>query len=34
MQLENIRNEYKNKIIDRLTFMQKIGLKYYHSKLV
>jgi len=26
MQLENIWNEYKNKIIDRLTYMQIIGL--------
>jgi len=34
MQLENIWNEYKNKIIDRLTYMQKIGLQCHHSKLV
>jgi len=34
IQLENIWNEYKNNIINRLTYMKKIGLKCHHSKLV
>ena len=29
-----IWNEYKNNIINRLTYMKKIGLKCHHSKLV
>ncbi|XP_025424045.1 uncharacterized protein LOC112693270 [Sipha flava] len=34
IQLENIWNEYKNNIINRLTYIKKIGLKCHHSKLV
>lgn len=34
VQLENIWNEYKNKTIDRLTYVKKIGLKCHHTKLV
>jgi hypothetical protein len=33
VQLENIWCEYKNKTIDCLNNMKKIGLKFHHSKI-